>query len=76
MTQIYFEFKIPRQGVRLADALRELEVSLIKQALERERDCIAAAARVLKMNRTTLCWRIEKLGIEVRERRLRGYQRR
>ena len=58
--------KIPRTG-NLAEVLREAERQLIVEALQAEGGVQARAARALGLSRSNLNYRIQKLGIEVKE---------
>ena len=54
------------QGEPLATFTREVEIAVIKRALDISKGCIAEAARLLGMQRTTLCQKIYKYGIKTR----------
>lgn len=46
-------------------AMEQYEAKLIRSALERSKGNLAAAARCLKMKRTTLAYRVKRLGLAV-----------
>jgi len=54
---------IPETGVNLKDMLAEIEVEMIKQALERADGVVAKAADLLSMRRTTLVEKMKKYDI-------------
>lgn len=56
--------RLPEEGLDLKALLGELEVDLIKQALEQQDWVVARAAEQLGMRRTTLVEKIKKYGIE------------
>jgi sigma-54 specific flagellar transcriptional regulator A len=55
---------LPEQGLDLKEYLNELEISLIRQALDDADGVVAQAARRLGMRRTTLVEKIRKYGIQ------------
>ena len=58
---------LPEDGLKLADAVEAFENSLIVQALERTDWNKNQAAKLLKMNRTTLVEKLKKRGLLTRE---------
>ncbi len=56
-------FEFPEEGLSLSQAVSELEKSLILKALERTGGVKNRAAKLLKMNRTTLIEKMKKLGL-------------
>jgi sigma-54 specific flagellar transcriptional regulator A len=57
------EPRLPREGIDLKEHLNNLEVSLIKQALDEAGGIVAHAAKRLNMRRTTLVEKLRKHGI-------------
>ena len=57
------EPRLPREGIDLKEHLNNLEVSLIKQALDEAGGVVAHAAKRLNMRRTTLVEKLRKHGI-------------
>lgn len=57
------EPRLPREGLDLKEHLSNLEVSLIKQALEESGGVVAHAANLLRMRRTTLVEKLRKYGL-------------
>lgn len=57
------EPRLPREGLDLKEHLSNLEVSLIKQALEEAGGVVAHAANLLRMRRTTLVEKLRKYGL-------------
>ena len=55
--------EIPDKGLNLKDMLAEIEVEMIKQALERADGVVAKAADLLSMRRTTLVEKMKKYDI-------------
>ena len=55
--------QISEQGLDLKEHLAQLEVELIKQALDATDGVVAHAAKLLKMRRTTLVEKLKKYGI-------------
>jgi DNA-binding NtrC family response regulator len=55
---------IPEEGLSLSSAVNEYERQLILHALEKAGWVKNRAAKLLKMNRTTLVEKIKKQGIE------------
>jgi sigma-54 specific flagellar transcriptional regulator A len=55
---------LPEEGLDLKEYLNELEISLIRQALDDAEGVVAQAARRLGMRRTTLVEKIRKYGIQ------------
>ncbi len=60
-----FIFKLPQEGIDLRDFLEKVEKELIKQALERTKGVKNQAAKLLRLNRTTLIEKMKKLNIEL-----------
>ena len=58
------ESRLPREGLNLKEHLAELEVSLIKQALQEADGVVAHAAKLLSMRRTTLVEKLRKYGLQ------------
>ncbi len=54
---------LPAEGLDLKEYLNELEITLIRQALEESAGIVAHAAKLLGMRRTTLVERMRKFGI-------------
>lgn len=57
------EPRLPREGIDLKEHLNNLEVTLIKQALDEAGGVVAHAAKRLNMRRTTLVEKLRKHGI-------------
>ncbi len=57
------EPRLPREGIDLKEHLNNLEISLIKQALDEAGGVVAHAAKRLNMRRTTLVEKLRKHGI-------------
>jgi sigma-54 specific flagellar transcriptional regulator A len=55
---------LPEEGIDLKEYLNDLEVNLIRQALDSADGVVAEAARRLGMRRTTLVEKIRKYGIQ------------
>jgi transcriptional regulator with GAF, ATPase, and Fis domain len=53
---------LPLEGLCIALAVENLERELIAQAMERANNHITSAAKLLGMNRSTLHYRLGKLG--------------
>jgi sigma-54 specific flagellar transcriptional regulator A len=58
---------LPDEGINLKEMIAELEVSLIRQALEIQDGVIARAAELLGMRRTTLVEKMKKYGMAAKE---------
>ncbi len=56
--------RLPRDGIDLKAHLSDMELSLIKQALDESGGVVAHAAKSLKMRRTTLVEKLRKYGIQ------------
>jgi sigma-54 specific flagellar transcriptional regulator A len=56
--------RLPREGLDLKEHLSNLELSLIKQALEEAGGVVAHAAERLKLRRTTLVEKLRKYGLQ------------
>lgn len=55
--------QLPQEGVNLKEMLADLEVELIRQALESQDGVVARAADLLSMRRTTLGEKMKKYGM-------------
>jgi sigma-54 specific flagellar transcriptional regulator A len=55
---------LPAQGLDLKDHLADIEVGLIRQALDATGGVVAHAARLLHMQRTTLVEKLRKYGLQ------------
>ncbi|WP_321533442.1 AAA-type ATPase lid domain-containing protein, partial [Aeromonas veronii] len=55
--------QLPEEGVNLKEMLADLEVELIRQALESQDGVVARAADLLGMRRTTLVEKMKKYGM-------------
>lgn len=55
--------ELPAEGVNLKEMLSELEIDLIRQALEQQEYVVSRAAEVLGMRRTTLVEKMRKYGM-------------
>jgi hypothetical protein len=60
------DMKLPLEGMRLNEFLKDLEVHLIEQALDRADGNRSAAAKMLGVHRTTLVEKIRRFGINFR----------
>ena len=58
---------LPEEGVNLKDLLAELEIGMIRQALEMQDGVVARAADMLGMRRTTLVEKMKKYDMTARE---------
>ncbi|GAA4874438.1 sigma-54 dependent transcriptional regulator [Ferrimonas pelagia] len=58
-----FSNELPEDGLNLKDMLAELEVDMIRQALEQSQSVVARAAELLGMRRTTLVEKMRKYGM-------------
>ncbi|MBY6186884.1 sigma-54 dependent transcriptional regulator [Marinobacter hydrocarbonoclasticus] len=58
-----FSNELPEDGVNLKDMLAELEVDMIRQALDQGNGVVARAAELLGMRRTTLVEKMRKYGL-------------
>jgi sigma-54 specific flagellar transcriptional regulator A len=54
---------LARGGINLKDMLAEMEIAFIRAALSRSDHVIADAARLLGLQRTTLCEKMRKYGM-------------
>jgi len=54
--------RLPTDGLDLKEHLSQLEVSLIRQALDQANGVVAHAAQILRMRRTTLVEKLRKYG--------------
>ena len=57
------EARLPRDGLDLKEHLNNMEVSLIRQALNEADGVVAHAAKLLNMRRTTLVEKLRKYGL-------------
>jgi sigma-54 specific flagellar transcriptional regulator A len=55
--------RLPTDGLDLKEHLSQLEVSLIRQALDQANGVVAHAAQILRMRRTTLVEKLRKYGL-------------
>ncbi|MBZ6074258.1 sigma-54 dependent transcriptional regulator [Aeromonas schubertii] len=55
--------QLPQEGINLKEMLAELEIELIRQALESQDGVVARAADMLGMRRTTLVEKMKKYGM-------------
>ncbi|MBD8871251.1 sigma-54-dependent Fis family transcriptional regulator [Rhodanobacter sp. DHB23] len=55
---------LPEEGIDLKDHLADIEVGLIRQALDATGGVVAHAARLLHMQRTTLVEKLRKYGLQ------------
>ncbi|MNQ81886.1 Nitrogen assimilation regulatory protein [compost metagenome] len=60
---IVLPMQLPLEGVNLKEMLADLEVELIRQALETQEGVVARAADLLSMRRTTLVEKMKKYGM-------------
>ncbi|MBR9726764.1 sigma-54 dependent transcriptional regulator [Shewanella intestini] len=58
-----FPTELPPEGVNLKDLLAELEIDMIRQALEQQDSVVARAAEMLGIRRTTLVEKMRKYGM-------------
>ncbi|SHI10515.1 sigma-54 dependent transcriptional regulator [Ferrimonas marina] len=58
-----FSNELPEDGLNLKDMLAELEVDMIRQALDQGQNVVARAAELLGMRRTTLVEKMRKYGL-------------
>ncbi|WP_392342232.1 sigma-54 dependent transcriptional regulator [uncultured Shewanella sp.] len=58
-----FPSELPPEGVNLKDLLAELEIDMIRQALELQDSVVARAAEMLGIRRTTLVEKMRKYGL-------------
>lgn len=58
------QLSIPEEGVQLKELLAQLEIHIIKQALDKTEGVVARAARLLGLGRTTLVEKLCKYDIE------------
>lgn len=62
-----FASVLPEEGVNLKEMISELEMDLIRQALEMQDGVVARAAELLGMRRTTLVEKMKKYGMTVKD---------
>ena len=62
-----FSHVLPDEGLNLKDMLAELEMEMIRQALEMQDGVVARAAEMLGMRRTTLVEKMRKYGMTAKE---------
>lgn len=58
---------LPPNGVNLKDMVTQIEIDMIKQALEATDGVVARAAEILQMRRTTLVEKIKKYGLSSKD---------
>lgn len=58
------DFRLPSNGLDLKEQLNNLEVALIRKALDEADGVVAHAAKLLKMRRTTLVEKLRKYGLQ------------
>ncbi|MGL4906424.1 MAG: helix-turn-helix domain-containing protein, partial [Plesiomonas sp.] len=58
-----YQASLPPEGMNLKEMLSELEIDLIRQALEAQYWVVARAADMLGMRRTTLVEKMRKYGL-------------
>ncbi|MBV7314788.1 sigma-54-dependent Fis family transcriptional regulator [Shewanella sp. NIFS-20-20] len=58
-----FPSELPSEGVNLKDLLAELEIDMIRQALDQQENVVARAAEMLGIRRTTLVEKMRKYGL-------------
>lgn len=63
----YMNYPLPEEGINLNGVIGTLEFNLITQALERTRQVKAKAAKLLRINRTTLIEKMRKYGFKLNE---------
>ena len=59
--------RLPKGGIDLREHVNNVEITLIKQALEEANGVVAHAAKRLQMGRTTLVEKMRKLGLQRKE---------
>ena len=59
--------QLPSDGLDLKEHLAQMEILLIKQALDESNGVVAHAAKLLKMRRTTLVEKLRKYGLQPRD---------
>ncbi|OCC16191.1 transcriptional regulator, Fis family [Dissulfuribacter thermophilus] len=57
------KFYLPEEGISLPQLVKDLEISMIKQALERTGGVKSKASKLLGLKRTTLIEKMKKLGM-------------
>jgi sigma-54 dependent transcriptional regulator, flagellar regulatory protein len=62
-----FSQVLPEDGLNLKDLLSDLEIGMIRQALEMQDGVVARAADMLGMRRTTLVEKMKKYGMTARD---------
>lgn len=58
-----FPSELPPEGINLKDLLAELEIEMIRQALEQQENVVTRAAEMLGIRRTTLIEKMRKYGM-------------
>ncbi len=58
---------LPEEGINLKDMLSDMEINMIRQALDKVNGVTARAAELLGMRRTTLVEKMKKYGITARD---------
>lgn len=64
MSVVVSDARLPREGINLKEHLNELEINLIRQALDEADGVVAHAAKLLNMRRTTLVEKLRKYGLQ------------
>ena len=59
--------RLPEDGINLREHIAEIEIGLIRDALERAHGVVAHAAQLLGLRRTTLVEKLRKYGVEREE---------
>lgn len=67
MEESAFASVLPENGINLKDMLSELEINLIRQALDKQNGVTSRAAEMLGMRRTTLVEKMKKYGIVAKD---------
>ena len=62
-----FASVLPEEGVNLKEMIAELEMDLIRQALEMQDGVVARASELLGMRRTTLVEKMKKYGMTAKD---------
>jgi sigma-54 specific flagellar transcriptional regulator A len=58
------EPRLPDDGINLREHIAQIEVNLIRDALDRAGGVVAHAAQLLGLRRTTLVEKLRKYGVE------------
>jgi sigma-54 specific flagellar transcriptional regulator A len=62
-----FASVLPEEGVNMKEMIADLEMDLIRQALEMQDGIVARAAELLGMRRTTLVEKMKKYGMAAKD---------